>query len=131
MASFVAEGGPELERKARDDYKDNSVFAWVLRPVQHSVTAARLPRSHPLFPTWSPRFLFDKGSMEHLYFKKKVAEMRKDLLRPENTPDNGRFALCQIGVFAETGGRRTGVAFMAEAERRAQLSSPSRVNVYR
>lgn len=26
MASFVAEGGPELERKARDDYKDNPVF---------------------------------------------------------------------------------------------------------
>ncbi|XP_011614782.2 SURP and G-patch domain-containing protein 1 isoform X1 [Takifugu rubripes] len=60
MASFVAEGGPELERKARDDYKDNPVFT----------------------------FLFDKGSMEHLYFKKKVAEMRKDLLRQENASGN-------------------------------------------
>lgn len=33
--------------------------------------------------------------MEYLYFKKKVAEMRKDLLRPENTPVNGRFAFSQ------------------------------------
>lgn len=31
--------------------------------------------------------------MEYLYFKKKVAEMRKDFLRPENTPDNGRFTI--------------------------------------
>lgn len=29
--------------------------------------------------------------MEHLYFKKKVAEMRKDLLRQENAPGDGRF----------------------------------------
>lgn len=27
MASFVAEGGPELERKAMEDYKDNPVFS--------------------------------------------------------------------------------------------------------
>uniref|UniRef100_A0A3B4AYE5 Uncharacterized protein n=1 Tax=Periophthalmus magnuspinnatus TaxID=409849 RepID=A0A3B4AYE5_9GOBI len=27
MASFVAEGGPELERKAREDYKDDPVFS--------------------------------------------------------------------------------------------------------
>ncbi|XP_040000385.1 SURP and G-patch domain-containing protein 1 isoform X2 [Xiphias gladius] len=60
MASFVAEGGPELERKAKEDYKDNPVFS----------------------------FLYDKSSMEYLYYKKRVAELRKDLLRPENTSDN-------------------------------------------
>lgn len=27
MAVFVAEGGPELERKAMEDYKDNPVFS--------------------------------------------------------------------------------------------------------
>lgn len=27
MASFVAEGGPELEAKAKEDYKDNPVFS--------------------------------------------------------------------------------------------------------
>ncbi|XP_022611085.1 SURP and G-patch domain-containing protein 1 isoform X2 [Seriola dumerili] len=59
MASFVAEGGPELERKAREDYKDNPVFL----------------------------FLYDKSSMDYLYYKKRVAEMRKDFLRPENTSD--------------------------------------------
>ncbi|KAM9349626.1 SURP and G-patch domain-containing protein 1 [Symphorus nematophorus] len=60
MASFVAEGGPELERKAKEDYKDNPVFS----------------------------FLYDKSSLEYLYYKKRVAELRKDLLRPENTSDN-------------------------------------------
>lgn len=29
MASFVAEGGPELERKAKEDYKDDPVFSLV------------------------------------------------------------------------------------------------------
>ncbi|CAJ1072058.1 SURP and G-patch domain-containing protein 1 [Xyrichtys novacula] len=60
MASFVAEGGPELERKAREDYKDNPVFS----------------------------FLYDKGSLEYLYFKNRVAVLRKDLTRPESTSDN-------------------------------------------
>lgn len=27
MASFVAEGGPELEKKAREDYKDDPMFS--------------------------------------------------------------------------------------------------------
>lgn len=26
LASFVAEGGPELEKKAKEDYKDDPVF---------------------------------------------------------------------------------------------------------
>ncbi|XP_060900470.1 SURP and G-patch domain-containing protein 1 [Labrus mixtus] len=60
MASFVAEGGPELERKAREDYKDNPVFA----------------------------FLYNKSSLEYLYFKNRVAVLRKDLLGPENTSDH-------------------------------------------
>ncbi|XP_032387784.1 SURP and G-patch domain-containing protein 1 [Etheostoma spectabile] len=60
MASFVAEGGAELERKAKEDYKDNPVFS----------------------------FLYDKSSMEYLYFKNRVAVLRKNLLRPENTKDN-------------------------------------------
>ncbi|KAM6919724.1 SURP and G-patch domain-containing protein 1 isoform 1-T1 [Lycodopsis pacificus] len=60
MASFVAEGGAELERKAKDDYKDNPVFS----------------------------FLYDRSTMEYLYFKNRVAVLRKDLLRPENTSDN-------------------------------------------
>ncbi|KAM8728342.1 SURP and G-patch domain-containing protein 1 isoform 1-T1 [Acanthopagrus schlegelii] len=60
MASFVAEGGPELERKAKEDYKDNPVFM----------------------------FLYDENSMEYLYYKKRVARLRKDFLRPENTSAN-------------------------------------------
>ncbi|XP_045907039.1 SURP and G-patch domain-containing protein 1 isoform X1 [Micropterus dolomieu] len=60
MASFVAEGGPELERKAKEDYKDNPVFS----------------------------FLYDKSSLEYLYYKNRVANLKKDLLRPENTSDN-------------------------------------------
>ncbi|XP_054625134.1 SURP and G-patch domain-containing protein 1 isoform X2 [Dunckerocampus dactyliophorus] len=50
MASFVAEGGPELEKRAKDDYKENPVFS----------------------------FLYDKSSMEYLYYKKKVAELKKE-----------------------------------------------------
>ncbi|KAG5851377.1 hypothetical protein ANANG_G00092640 [Anguilla anguilla] len=50
MAVFVAEGGPELERKAMEDYKDNPVFS----------------------------FLYDKNSRDYLYYRKKVAEIRKE-----------------------------------------------------
>ncbi|KAL7842313.1 hypothetical protein SRHO_G00240020 [Serrasalmus rhombeus] len=50
MASFVAEGGPDLERKAIEDYKDNPVFS----------------------------FLIEKDSKEHLYFRKRVAQLRQD-----------------------------------------------------
>ncbi|KAJ8387788.1 hypothetical protein AAFF_G00150890 [Aldrovandia affinis] len=55
MAVFVAEGGPELERKAMEDYKDNPVFS----------------------------FLYDKNSRDYLYYRKKVAEIRKDNPKPE------------------------------------------------
>ncbi|KAM7400811.1 hypothetical protein PAMA_005134 [Pampus argenteus] len=60
MASFVAEGGSELERKAKEDYKDNPVFS----------------------------FLYDRSSMDYLYYKRRVAELRKNLPKPEKTPHN-------------------------------------------
>ncbi|XP_034039233.1 SURP and G-patch domain-containing protein 1 isoform X2 [Thalassophryne amazonica] len=60
MAYFVAQGGPELERQAKEDYKDNPVFS----------------------------FLYDKNSKDHLYYRKKVAELRRDLLKPENASIN-------------------------------------------
>ncbi|NXF63250.1 SUGP1 protein, partial [Ciccaba nigrolineata] len=50
LARFVAEGGPELEKVAMEDYKDNPAFS----------------------------FLHDKNSREFLYYRKKVAEMRKE-----------------------------------------------------
>ncbi|KAK2082216.1 SURP and G-patch domain-containing protein 1 [Saguinus oedipus] len=50
LAHFVAEGGPELEKVAMEDYKDNPAFA----------------------------FLYDKNSREFLYYRKKVAEIRKE-----------------------------------------------------
>ncbi|KAK2868329.1 hypothetical protein Q7C36_000200 [Tachysurus vachellii] len=57
LAAFVAEGGPELERKAVEDYKDNPMFS----------------------------FLFEKDSKEYLYFRKKVARLRKETHR-SSTP---------------------------------------------
>ncbi|XP_053738859.1 SURP and G-patch domain-containing protein 1 [Synchiropus splendidus] len=59
MASFVAEGGRELERKAKEDYKDDPIFS----------------------------FLFDTSSAEYLYYKKRVAEIKKEL-PPENNTDD-------------------------------------------
>ncbi|NXW67365.1 SUGP1 protein, partial [Hirundo rustica] len=50
LARFVAEGGPALEKVAREDYKDNPAFS----------------------------FLHDKNSREFLYYRKKVAEIRKE-----------------------------------------------------
>ncbi|KAM4552517.1 SURP and G-patch domain-containing protein 1 [Odontesthes bonariensis] len=60
MASFVAEGGPDLEMKAKEDYKDNPVFS----------------------------FLYDKSSLEYLYYKRRVAVLKRGLQRPEKTSDN-------------------------------------------
>ncbi|KAJ0011690.1 hypothetical protein NQD34_012665 [Periophthalmus magnuspinnatus] len=59
MASFVAEGGPELERKAREDYKDDPVFS----------------------------FLYDKGSSDYLYFKRKIAELQRGLQKSNTVSD--------------------------------------------
>ncbi|MCI4390916.1 hypothetical protein PGIGA_G00128430 [Pangasianodon gigas] len=50
LAAFIAEGGPELERKALEDYKDNPMFS----------------------------FLFERDSKEYLYFRKKVARLRQE-----------------------------------------------------
>ncbi|XP_033367422.1 SURP and G-patch domain-containing protein 1 [Parus major] len=50
LARFVAEGGPQLEKVAMEDYKDNPAFS----------------------------FLHDKNSREFLYYRKKVAEIRKE-----------------------------------------------------
>ncbi|XP_069864407.1 SURP and G-patch domain-containing protein 1 isoform X1 [Dipodomys merriami] len=55
LARFVAEGGPELEKVAMEDYKENPAFA----------------------------FLHDKNSREFLYYRKKVAEIRKEAQKPQ------------------------------------------------
>ncbi|XP_038126132.1 SURP and G-patch domain-containing protein 1 [Cyprinodon tularosa] len=60
MASFVAEGGPDLEKRAMEDYKDNPMFT----------------------------FLFNKSSLEYLYFKHRVAVLKKDLQKPEIKSEN-------------------------------------------
>ncbi|XP_005999481.1 SURP and G-patch domain-containing protein 1 [Latimeria chalumnae] len=49
LAQFVADGGPEIEKMAMEDYKDNPAFS----------------------------FLCDKNSRESLYYKKRIAELRK------------------------------------------------------
>uniref|UniRef100_A0A8C5KG74 SURP and G-patch domain-containing protein 1 n=1 Tax=Jaculus jaculus TaxID=51337 RepID=A0A8C5KG74_JACJA len=58
LARFVAEGGPELEKVAMEDYKDNPAFT----------------------------FLHDKNSREFLYYRKKVAEMRKEAQKSQTAP---------------------------------------------
>ncbi|NWI43670.1 SUGP1 protein, partial [Picathartes gymnocephalus] len=51
LARFVAEGGPQLQKVAMEDHKDNPAFS----------------------------FLHDKNSREFLYYRKKVAEIRKEI----------------------------------------------------
>ncbi|ETE70998.1 SURP and G-patch domain-containing protein 1, partial [Ophiophagus hannah] len=58
LARVVAEGGPEMEKVALEDCKDNPVFA----------------------------FLHDKNSPEFLYYRKKLAEMWKKGQDVEETP---------------------------------------------
>nr|XP_033809982.1 SURP and G-patch domain-containing protein 1 [Geotrypetes seraphini] len=60
MARFVAEGGQELEKVALEDYKDNPLFS----------------------------FLQDKNSREFLYYRKKMAEFRKEFEGSKNTPSS-------------------------------------------
>ncbi|KAG9278654.1 SURP and G-patch domain-containing protein 1 isoform X1 [Astyanax mexicanus] len=64
MATFVAEGGPELEKKAIEDYRDNPVFL----------------------------FLIDKDSKEHLYFRKKVAELRLQIRAKDSSTQSDVFS---------------------------------------
>ncbi|KAJ7308245.1 hypothetical protein JRQ81_008770 [Phrynocephalus forsythii] len=58
LAKVVSEGGPELEKVALEDCKDNPAFA----------------------------FLHDKNSPAFLYYRKKLAEMWKKNQCPEETP---------------------------------------------
>ncbi|XP_053155153.1 SURP and G-patch domain-containing protein 1 isoform X2 [Hemicordylus capensis] len=58
LARVVAEGGPEMEKVALEDCKDNPTFA----------------------------FLHDKNSPEFLYYRKKLAEMWKKGQDPERPP---------------------------------------------
>ncbi|CAL8281562.1 unnamed protein product [Lota lota] len=74
MASFVAEGGAELERKAKEDYKDNPVFS----------------------------FLYDKNSRDYLYYRKRVAEYRKNLPKPNTKSHNGKLLKVSPPVDEET-----------------------------
>ncbi len=47
-------------------------------------------QTHLFFVFLLFRFLYDKSSLEYLYYKHRVADLRKDLLRPKNTSDNGK-----------------------------------------
>ncbi|XP_043910717.1 SURP and G-patch domain-containing protein 1 [Protopterus annectens] len=58
LARFVAEGGPEIEKMAMEDYKNNSAFG----------------------------FLSDPNSREHLYYKKRMAEFKMEKLKSEAPP---------------------------------------------
>ncbi|XP_029469674.1 SURP and G-patch domain-containing protein 1 [Rhinatrema bivittatum] len=60
LARFVAEGGPELEKVAMEDYKENPLFS----------------------------FLHDKNSREFLYYRKKLAEFRKEHEGSGNAPSS-------------------------------------------
>ncbi|KAB1259079.1 SURP and G-patch domain-containing protein 1 [Camelus dromedarius] len=62
LARFVAEGGPELEKVAMENYKDNPAFS----------------------------FLHDKNSREFLYYRKKVAEIRKEAQKLQAASQKGR-----------------------------------------
>lgn len=58
LARFVAEEGPEIEKMAMEDYKNNSAFG----------------------------FLSDPNSREHLYYKKKMAEFKMEKLKSQAPP---------------------------------------------
>ncbi|XP_063311440.1 SURP and G-patch domain-containing protein 1 [Pelobates fuscus] len=60
LARYVAEGGKELEKMAIEDYKDNPAFT----------------------------FLHDHNSREFLYYRKKLAEYRKECEDPEKMAAN-------------------------------------------
>lgn len=42
---------------------------------------------------FSFRFLFDKSSLEYLYYNKKVAELKKALERAENKSSDGKITI--------------------------------------
>lgn len=45
------------------------------------------------------RFLYDRSTMEYLYFKNRVAVLRKNLLRPDITSDNGKTSFLPHSLF--------------------------------
>ncbi|NP_001015943.1 SURP and G-patch domain-containing protein 1 [Xenopus tropicalis] len=60
LARFVAEGGRELEKMAKEDYKDNPAFG----------------------------FLHDTNSREFLYYRRKLAEYKKESKDPQKEAAN-------------------------------------------
>ncbi|XP_058148707.1 LOW QUALITY PROTEIN: SURP and G-patch domain-containing protein 1 [Dasypus novemcinctus] len=58
LARFVAEGGPELEKVALEDCKENPAFS----------------------------FLHEKNSREYLYYRKRVAELRREAQKAQAAP---------------------------------------------
>lgn len=66
------------------------------------------------------RFLYDKSSMEYLYFKNRVAVLRKDFLRPQNTSDNGKitsvFCFCCLFTQKNSNAIAKGVAHNVNVE---------------
>ncbi|RXN22801.1 SURP and G-patch domain-containing 1 [Labeo rohita] len=76
MAAFVAEGGAELEKKAMEDYKDNPVFS----------------------------FLFERSSKEYLYYRRRVAEIRRDTSAQNDVDDSTRKVAEKLARFVADGG---------------------------
>ncbi|KAL7992953.1 hypothetical protein Chor_017209, partial [Crotalus horridus] len=74
LAKVVAEGGPEMEKVALEDCKDNPVFA----------------------------FLHDKNSPEFLYYRKKLAEMwKKGQAHKNSVMFNVCILLCLVDLQSE------------------------------
>uniref|UniRef100_A0A8C5B7U7 SURP and G-patch domain-containing protein 1 n=1 Tax=Gadus morhua TaxID=8049 RepID=A0A8C5B7U7_GADMO len=76
MASFVAEGGAELERKAKEDYRDNPVFS----------------------------FLYDTNSRDYLYYRKRVAEYRKNLFQKILMDEETQQVAVKLAKYVAEGG---------------------------
>ncbi|XP_073788573.1 SURP and G-patch domain-containing protein 1 isoform X6 [Danio rerio] len=76
MAAFIAEGGVELQKKAMQDYRDDPTFS----------------------------FLFDKGSKEHLYYRKRLAELRREQSAQSDVDDSTRRVAERLARFVADGG---------------------------
>ncbi|MBW04143.1 SURP and G-patch domain-containing protein 1, partial [Eschrichtius robustus] len=80
LARFVAEGGPELEKVAMENYKDNPAFS----------------------------FLHDKNSREFLYYRKKVAEIRKEAQKLQAASQKGSCGHAGTSTALPAGALRSG-----------------------
>ncbi|XP_057189274.1 SURP and G-patch domain-containing protein 1 isoform X2 [Triplophysa rosa] len=76
MAMFVAEGGAELEKKVMEDYKDNPVFS----------------------------FLFEKNSKDYQYYRRRVAEIRRDQSAQSDVDESTRKVAEKLAHFVADGG---------------------------